>query len=46
MKIYNLKDLTSVYNKQTKKWKKYKLISLGIVSALKNHILATLNAIG
>jgi hypothetical protein len=45
MKTYNPTDLTSVYNRQTKRWKKYKWIYLGIVSALNNHILATLNAI-
>jgi len=46
MKTYNLTDLTSVYNRQKEKWKKYKWIYLGIVSASENHKLATLNVIG
>jgi hypothetical protein len=39
-------NLTSVYNRQNEKWKKYKSIYLGNVAGFKNHILATLNAIG
>jgi len=45
MKTYNLRNMKSVYNRQKEKWKKHKWIYLGIVSSLKNHTLATLNAI-